>query len=586
MSDEHIKPHPAIRTFAQDLAAAREKRGQSSSEGSSATTPTTPKEAPEVPRPADKAQAPSATVHVAPKIPTPSIPKPEPIPAPTKTSTSPTPQTQTHIPAFHELQKKVNSIKTNQSKEAEKTAGPKPDRTKIAVNSSSTPKSNTVGYDATIITDTKHNTFNPFTAIGTSLRAWFTALTKSKKKKAPVYTVPDTERRKGVIQKATSKSGSLFTADSAELKAKIKQRQKLAEAAQEQQSKEEKEVTWSPYTDAGYNLLESPEEKKPVTTPHNVAVEFKKHTQPTPKVEVPAPAPEPIAQPVPPPPTPVEPVVKEEPTHTAPVEPVPEPTPVEPKKKVEDNVAPIEKEQVPAAHAPEPTPAPATSNEPAFSLTALNTNTLAMSIVASLAAVVVIFFVAKALIGYVMTTEPLVVNDTTTYLKSAQPNPVVVSQVTSITDIPLQAGTLLDISYVDTQLLQTDGSIVPPATLIQALGLRLIPSFAQSLTDVRFAQLNNSAPILVFEFTNADTALGGFLAWEDHMVADLREVYLITESGAVLYTDQSVDGQDVRILQSNTGETLLVYGIVNDNTALITRSIDTFYQVLNTSFTK
>jgi hypothetical protein len=224
------------------------------------------------------------------------------------------------------------------------------------------------------------------------------------------------------------------------------------------------------------------------------------------------------------------------------------------------------------------------SESPKSNLQTLNTNTLAISIVAGLSCVVVLFFVGKVVFEYFTTVEAVVSTDTTSYLPSATPNPVVVAQTNSITDIPLQAGTLLDIDYVDTQLFMPTGAAVSPSTIISALEFNVLPSFSQSLSEIRFAQINNSAPVIVFQFTDTDTTLGGFLAWEDSMAQDLRELYLITQTNDMVFTDKILGGKDVRALVSANGEVLTVYGIVSDDTAIITKSLETFTQVLNASF--
>jgi hypothetical protein len=198
--------------------------------------------------------------------------------------------------------------------------------------------------------------------------------------------------------------------------------------------------------------------------------------------------------------------------------------------------------------------------------------------------VAVVFFAGKIIFEYFTVTETVVNSDTTSYLQSATPNPIVVTQTNAITDIPLQAGSLLGIDYVDTQLFTPSGKIVAPSTIVSALNFNALPSFTQSLTDVRFAQMNNSAPIIVLEFTDADTTLGGFLAWENTMAQDLREIYLITQLSELTFTDNSIENIDVRLLTTATGEVLVVYGIVSDNTAIITNSLETFTQVVNASF--
>jgi len=593
MSEETTKPHPAIRTFAQDLTEARKKRNQPETDATSDESAPAVSE-PAVKKPVEhfKAQAPQKTTRVEPTI---VVPEKKEEKKEFKIDT--TKKQPSQLPAFHELQEEVNAVTLKQP--VKKKYFSKKPAFKVSTrtaNKTETKRTN-IGYDATIITDTKHKRFNLFTSIQKALGGWFRSLTVSKKKKAPVYTVPDTQRRKGVIQKATSKSGSIFTTDSAELKAKIKQRQKLA-AARKAEEEEAGKLSWSPFTDAGFALLESPEESARVSNPHNVAVAFKQQTRPddiVPEENLPTPPTTPVpSQEIEPDNTPVEDTTTADSRWEAPAPvvapviektPEPEPTP-EPitEVEVESEIAAQAVSEVVA-----PTPVQKTNTSPeektsGLNIQSLNTNALAMSIVAVLSGVIVIFFVAQALVSYLSKVEPVLTIDNTSYLRSATPNPVSLAQLNSMNDIPLQAGIFLDVQYVDTQLFFQNGEVIPPATILSALQFRVLPSFSQSLSDVRFAQINQSEPILVIEFTNIETAMGGFLAWEDTMAQDLKELYLITQSDLAEFSDGTASGKDIRILQSPAGEVLAVYGIVSSDTALVTGSIDTFIEVVNSSF--
>ena len=583
MSDEHTKPHPTIRTFAQDLAQAREKRGQSAPESSSSAAPKKDSVAQTKTTSHFIAQSPQKTTHKEPKIVVPHTPSP----AKPREDFAHKHTTHKKLPAFHELQEKIDVVTTHSAPtDTSKQGTPRKIVPKISVNQSSKPPRTNIGYDATIITDTKHQRFNFFQSITQSLAGWFKTFTFSKKKASPVYTVPETQRRRGVIQKATSKSGSIFTADSAELRLKIRQRQKLAAAEKDAKS----ELSWSPYTDAGFALLESPEESAQAAYPHNVTVEFKQHIQPPhaqPTSQIPTVPPAPIAVPVPEIPAQAEPIERDprwdnqkEVVSVVNNEPVPVPVP-EPET---EPVAVVEPEHITPTN--DSQPAETAPTEPArLKIQSLNTNTLAMSIVAGLTSIVVLFFITKALIGYLTLVEPIVSYDTTSYLVSATPNQIVVGELNSITDIPLQAGTLLDIDYIDTQLFGQNGDIIPVETIISALKFNLSPSFLQSLSDVRFAQMYDSKPIIVLEFIDADTALGGLLAWESTMAENLKELYLIAQPYEATFSDKIINGRDIRLLKSANGEILVVYGIVSQDTVLITSSVEVFTQVVNTSFT-
>lgn len=87
---------------------------------------------------------------------------------------------------------------------------------------------------ATIITDTKKDRFKLFPAISASIKGWFSNKKAEKAaKKAPKYTVPETTRRQGVIQRATSVTAKSTTADHDSIQERIRRREE-EERAQEQ----------------------------------------------------------------------------------------------------------------------------------------------------------------------------------------------------------------------------------------------------------------------------------------------------------------------------------------------------------------
>ena len=185
----------------------------------------------------------------------------------------------------------------------------------------------------TVITDNKKVSPSFFAAIATSLNTWIKGLQKKKKDTAPKYTVVDSERRKGVIQKATTKTGSIFTADSETLAEEVRRRQTTAVT---RKSSQDGEISWTPNTEVGYPLL-------PGTTT-NVQVEFKKRTIPAPEIVEPAYVPPPI------PPTvvvreKVKPIETPPPAKPAPIEPAWEQT--EPPIIIPKEITPPENREVP-----------------------------------------------------------------------------------------------------------------------------------------------------------------------------------------------------------------------------------------------
>jgi len=171
------------------------------------------------------------------------------------------------IPSFHELQKEPARDKVVHKGSVIKKI--------TARNKKGIQPSRQVG-GGTVITATKKNTRPEHLGLLAGLIAWVASLTK-KKRQAPQIAIPETSRRKGVIQTATTKTGTIFTADSETLKERIKER-----VRQREQAEHDPETNWSPYTETGFALLEAGDEI--ITTPTNVSVAFKQHAKPEPVV--------------------------------------------------------------------------------------------------------------------------------------------------------------------------------------------------------------------------------------------------------------------------------------------------------------
>ena len=107
----------------------------------------------------------------------------------------------------------------------------------VAKTINSAPKkdiSRDASYDPVIITDTKHKRFRLGHEIVMSLSSWWEEKTKKfSERKKPKYTVPQAERRKGVIQKATSKTGRVASIDHAAVLERIKSNQRHDENKKE-----------------------------------------------------------------------------------------------------------------------------------------------------------------------------------------------------------------------------------------------------------------------------------------------------------------------------------------------------------------
>ena len=116
--------------------------------------------------------------------------------------------TATAIPKI--LENKTPTVTTSQAQQ-------------ILTQSSTKSQTTTESLPAVIITDTKRKRFSLTEALGDSMTQWWqTKREEAQKRKVPKYTVASPERRKGVIQKATVKTGRESTADHEAVISRIK----------------------------------------------------------------------------------------------------------------------------------------------------------------------------------------------------------------------------------------------------------------------------------------------------------------------------------------------------------------------------
>ncbi len=426
---------------------------------------------------------------------------------------------------------------------------------------------------ATIIRDTKKNRFRLFPAIFRSIRSWLSEqIEKQKNRKTPKYTVPEATRRKGVIQMATSKTGKITSFDHVSLQERIRQRQ-------ERTAPKTPGITWSANTEPGVLLLEAPE-----ATIKNVEVVPKKSFR-TPKV---TPTPE-IKLPLPPVfiEKPVSPLVVTQ------VAAVPHLTPTAP--LVVAPPVPIVPQPIVTTVVTAPVPLPVGSVVPQITtlprtswrewLFTINTNTMAI-VVALLVFLTSVFGVSS----YFWIT-----GEDTLNVSLSLNHPILLNApLQLVTATTLERQPLFDLitqnykesSFAVLQLLfVTDASgntLVPTSSLVDALELQLNTALIQAITHIYFGSIKKTEPFILFKVTDTNTAQGGLLTWEAGMYQDLLPLLATNQTEAVeatkiaLFVDDIIAGTDVRILRTLAGRELLLYGIVNRNTVIITTNRSAF----------
>lgn len=570
MSDEAKKSAARFRTFAQDLDAERAKRDQNSKTETVVSKPVSLNHDQPVSKAEVKEEKSAPVIKVTePKIEIkPLEPKAEVekvvIKEPIK------------IPAFHELQKKVDLISANKEELAKPKKSedkkPKPVITPIRTN---------IGFDATVITDTKSDRFKLIPSLIESFKNWLISI-KPKKKTLPPpkYTVPETSHRKGVIQKATSKTGAAFSADNETLKEQIRLRQlhevveeDKVEAVAENKPVEEPELesSWSPYTETGYNLLESPKKVPDVT--QNVVLEYKKITKPEPVIE------------------PIEPTVAEEE--------LPEPTETLIEADIFDGRWSGDNEKIeiePVTETPAEAPvvinleteeelpelaksAPGIKNE----LLNFKTNTLTITVLIIVIGVLIVFFTAKVIFNQLNSNqEEFIVTEAKPILANSTISSVLLLS-SNINDIPKLIASAIaaaPMGLVELPITSQTGEEITPAYAFNLLKFQAKPTLKQSLTTARFVSFNHSKPVLVLKFVDKNTVRGGLLNWEVTLFNDLNILYQNQAPQNLEFTDETINNLDVRVLKGENG-TLVVYGFINDDTVIISPEVFSFEELAN-----
>lgn len=550
---DNSKHHPQrLRTFASDMQAVRKELGQEETPSSDvpiAAAPTPIAAAPKPIKTLVQNDQPKEK-EIKPAVKAPTIHH-----RPVDTPSSPT-----KIPAFHELQKSVTTIQKNSTKVSHHE---RPLHEKKQVPKHSVPARPNIGYDATVITDTKSERFKLFPSIVASLKGWFKRITAKKPKKVPKYTVPETERRKGVIQKATSKTGTIFTADSETLKEQIRRRHIQEEL------EDEAETIWTPFTETGFSLLEAPEEVQPVI--QNVTVEYKKQPQ-----------------------------------YVTPTVPAQEAVDIYDDEVTESEEDPLAEarwgaghdEEVPAV-IPETKPRTvATAETPVTPdnqeekeeghrtnfLTYFDTNTLTVILLVTIIGLVAIVFIARVVItkfsevpaetvSIEVPSEPL--------LSSAKlvGIPLTVRTIDQLPQLVNSAVGSSSMGLIEFAIVSAVGDEVSASYLFDILHFRTTPNLRQSLTTVRFATVNHSKTAIILRFVDTDAVRGGLLNWEATLPEDLAALYDLPTGISPTFTDEVISGIDARVLRHND-KVVLVYGIAKSDTAVITSNTNDFAQIV------
>jgi hypothetical protein len=552
-------------------------------------------------QPIPKAKAVKALPKV---IPTPSEPKPIIKPKPAAIPQAIPKKNPTHPPAFHTLTAHNTITKPIPAK---------------------APKVRDEGNDyseTTIIRDTVKRRTNVFAAMGTALLDSGRNFRKFwKRANQPLYVVPETNRRKGVIQEATSQTGKTFTSDYEQLKERLRLRAAVPEPS------DEADIIWTPQTEPGFPLLTGAvqpvedsgfanavsnvvfEPKRSITTQKPVQLDTasevvkpqiitRQAPEATNQARPPAVAPTPQAPNIPSPPpvptitqavSPIAPV--KTPSPALPIKPAVSPLTTAPPPAPTSVTFPpaVPERQLPAT--PEVTvPNYESSTDPEFtaeppvdasrkdnsntrwSINQLSTNAMALGITGLL--------VVVTLLGFGVTTliRTLSSDTTDTTLATAQPTSLTTANLVSVPYNILDPASLADTILTTLQSSPTAGELVvvdqagapwQPEQVFAALNLSVGTGFQAAVETVRFVRTGPERYGLVFTFSNPTHVQGNLLTWEPALGRELT--FLFGTTGAVTFTDQTQAGIDLRV-----AGTSITYGLIDGRIGIIAKEPEHF----------
>ncbi len=588
--NDTAKTIPKMRTFANDLSAKR-----SGVAGAQTTQKTTVITTPVTPIPTENAGA---------------IP-----PFHTFNNTHKT--ASLTVPAPNTAKAKNEPVTTSQAQQ-------------IISQSSTKSETTTESLPAVIITDTKRKRYSLTQSLSASMAEWVrTKKEEIRKSKVPKYTVASAERRRGVIQKATVKTGRESTADHEAVLLRIKAAKQI------------------PHTPLVSAITTAPVIAHQPTWDSSTSIDTHLHkqatglvTQKTQKVEggvVPSPiAPtletksqvsnhvinttqpkansKTMTQILPAPITPrfkelevalsIQPVIPTTISSTQPkiIPAVPHPISILPTsepdlpaiKSNKESVTPVasypsvfQSEYIdavaikPENKAPERRFAPPREPKRTFIDAITQTNQL---VFISFGVLLFVVVTGLGMRSYLTSSnQPLETPPTTTPVatstfetSSVAPTPFLVYSPQDLFNELKNQRAITDELFEITFISSLTNTIVSGEEFFAYVNAPIVFDFKKTVSAVTFGGYHG-VPWITITVLDKTTALGGMLQWESTLASNLNPLFNETLSQSQnKFSDAIVGGNDVRILKNSSNEEVLVYGFINASTIIITSNTTSF----------
>jgi hypothetical protein len=159
------------------------------------------------------------------------------------------------------------------------------------------------------------------------------------------------------------------------------------------------------------------------------------------------------------------------------------------------------------------------------------------------------------------------------FITQAQTDVVTVDQTFTTATLLTYTGTSL---YTEIVLQNSDKQLLPAALVFELIAPDMPAAIKQFATDVRFVQSGTEVPQIMIGVVDPTSVIGTLLMHETELITALAPLYGIIDPGE--FIDVTIAGTDARVLVSDTRQTL-TYGIINEQTLVITISPDTFAEI-------
>jgi hypothetical protein len=463
---------------------------------------------------------------------------------------------------------------------------------------------------ATIITDTKHKRFSLTRSLSESLTSWV----EDKKdtitgKKKPKYSVPQADRRKGVIQKATSMTGRASTADHAQVLERLRNNKKnvpvplvkpptvLTPSAPtwEDEHSSDTPATVSPTSHTAPPAVPSEKLTAPPVPIQPVSAPTHTPAHSTVAAAVPIVAPElvtvipPVQIVVEPKPTPVRietpkpiapivpsiPVYQPTPPVAPPVVSVPEPEPI-----IEDPQTMPEPEPTPPIKVITPTLPRKQKEQTLLESWLADTNRIVLGGGVMMVGVVILWVLTTSIGPSIFSrTNSDIVTVPPLFAASVQkPIPLISVSRDDVLQSLRGINTTTESLIEGELIIATSSAPLGASDLFSALEINVPIGFTAAISRVTVGSYRQE-PWLALNVADEATALGGMLTWETTMSRDLSDWFGTTPT-ETQFTDDTFNGIDVRILRDSNGAIAIIYGFIQPNVMVIVTSENTFLNLV------